>query len=107
LTAPARVTVQSFAVDSVLERGRSETSRTMKDVTGAWRPAASRELAAGTFIVRAAQPFGLVAFYLLEPQSEDGLMQWSFYDGIVAPHTAFPVVRVTAPATLRSRMIPN
>ena len=102
LDAPARVTAQSFAVDSVLDRGRSETPRMMKDVTGRWNDAAARTLATGTYVVRAGQPRGLAAFYLLEPESEDGLMQWSFYDGIVAPRTDFPVVRVTAPATLRT-----
>jgi len=34
LDAPATVTAQSFAVDSVIDRGRSETSRMLKDVTG-------------------------------------------------------------------------
>jgi len=52
--------------------------------------------------VRAGQPCGLVAFYLLEPPSEYGLAQWSFYDGILAEHAPFPIVRVTQPATLRS-----
>ena len=102
LDAPARVTAQSFAVDSVIDRGRSETPRMMKDVTGRWNDAAARTLAKGTYVVRAGQPRGLAAFYLLEPESEDGLMQWSFYDGIVAPRADFPVVRVTAPAILRT-----
>ena len=101
LTAAAPVTAQTFKVDSVIERGRSETSRLMKDITGSWDAAAGRSLPAGTYVVRAAQPFGLLAFYLLEPESEDGLMQWSFYDGIVAPHADFPVLRITKPATLR------
>ena len=105
LDAPARVTAQSFAVDSVIDRGRSETSRMLKDVTGQWSAARARSLPAGSYVVRAGQPRGLAAFYLLEPESEDGLMQWSFYDGIVAAHAAFPVERVTAPATFRSHVV--
>jgi hypothetical protein len=101
LSAPAAVTAQAFKVDSVIERGRSETSRLMKDITGSWTTAAGRSLPAGTYVVRAGQPFGLLAFYLLEPESEDGLMQWSFYDGIVAAHADFPVLRITKPATFR------
>jgi len=103
LTAPASVTAQTFKVDSVIDRGRSETPRTMKDVTGTWGGAAGKSLPAGTYVVRAGQPFGLLAFYLLEPESEDGLMQWSFYDGIVAPQSDFPVLRITKPATLRAK----
>jgi hypothetical protein len=105
LSAPAKVSMQTFRVDTVMDRGRSETSRMMKDVGGTWNAATDEQLPAGTYVVRAAQPYGLLAFYLLEPESEDGLMQWSFYDGIVAPHTNFPVTRITRPATLRSRVV--
>jgi hypothetical protein len=105
LDGAANVVAQSFAVDSVIDRGRSETSRMLKDVAGQWGKAARRSLAAGSYIVRAGQPRGLAAFYLLEPESEDGLMQWSFYDGIVAAHTDFPVARITAPATFRSHAV--
>jgi len=55
--------------------------------------------------VRAGQPFGLLAFYLLEPQSEDGLAQWSFYDGILAAHASFPVIRITKPAVIRAHPV--
>jgi hypothetical protein len=105
LDAPATVTAQAFMVDSVIERGRSETPRTLKDVTGRWGEASSRSLPTGTYVVRAGQPYGLAAFYLLEPESEDGLMQWSFYDNIVAARADFPVVRITEPATLRTRAV--
>jgi dipeptidyl-peptidase-4 len=60
-------------------------------------------LPAGTYIVRAEQPLGLLAFYLLEPESEDGLAQWSFYDTILAAHQDFPIARITKPATLSLR----
>ncbi|HEY4307236.1 MAG TPA: M14 family zinc carboxypeptidase [Gemmatimonadaceae bacterium] len=103
LTAASSVTAQTFKVDSVIEKGRSETSRLMKDVTGSWDAGASHSLPAGTYIVRAGQPFGLLAFYLLEPESEDGLMQWSFYDGIVAAHANFPVMRITKAVTFRAK----
>jgi len=107
LDGAATVTAQAFAVDSVIDRGRSETSRMMKDVTGKWSEPASRSLAAGSYIVRAGQPYGLAAFYLLEPESEDGLMQWSFYDGIVTAHSDFPVARIVKPATVRSHVVRN
>ena len=103
--AAATVTAQTFVVDSVIERGRSETPRMLKDVAGRWNDAASRSLPAGTYIVPAGQRFGLAAFYLLEPESEDGLMQWSFLDGIVAPRADFPIMRIVKPTTVRSRVV--
>ncbi len=105
LDAPATVTAQSFTVDTVIDRGRSETSRLMKDVGGSWKEPAKRTLPAGSYVIRAGQPYGLVAFYLLEPESEDGLAQWSFFDNILAPRSDFPIVRITAPATLRSHVV--
>jgi hypothetical protein len=107
LSAPVKVTAQSFAVDSVIERGRSETSRMLKDVTGKWSDAAPRTLPAGSYVVSAGQPRGLAAFYLLEPESEDGFTQWSIFDGILAAHADFPVVRVVKPATFRSKPARN
>jgi hypothetical protein len=107
LDAPASVTAQSFAVDSVIERGRSETSRMLKDVTGKWSAPATRSLRAGSYVVRAGQPRGLAAFYLLEPESEDGLAQWSIFDGVLAAHSDFPVARVVKPATFRSKAARN
>jgi len=101
----AHVTAQAFGVDSVMDRGHSETSREMSDVAGRWSPAAPRTLPSGTYVVRAGQPLGLLAFYLLEPESEDGLTQWSFLDGIVAAHRDFPILRVTAPATFRTHPV--
>jgi len=105
LDAPARVTAQAFSVDSVMDRGHSETSREMKDITGRWQAAGARTLPAGTYVVAAGQPLGLVAFYLLEPLSEDGLMQWSFYDGLVASGRDFPILRITAPTALRTHPV--
>jgi len=102
LTEPAIVTAQAFRIDTIVDRGRAETPRMLKDVTGTWNAPSEQSLPAGTYVVRGAQPFGLLAFYLLEPESEDGLMKWSFYDGIVAPHMDFPVLRITRPATFRA-----
>jgi hypothetical protein len=105
LDGSVKASVQSFRVDTVIDRGRSETSRMLKDVDGAWNEATSRTLPTGTYIVRAAQPYGLVAFYVLEPQSEDGLAQWSFFDDVLAAHSDFPIMRVTKPMTVRSHLV--
>jgi hypothetical protein len=55
-------------------------------------------------VVPAGQPSGLLAFYLLEPESDDGLQP--FLGAVLAPRRDFPVVRVTAPATLTTRPVP-
>jgi hypothetical protein len=79
----------------------------LKGVTGAWSAPATRSLPPGTYVVRAGQPRGLAAFYLLDPESDDGLAQWSFFDGVLAPHSDFPVIRVVKPATFRAKPARN
>jgi hypothetical protein len=97
------VRTERFTVDSVIDRGRNETPRNLKMTRGRWSPPARAALPAGTYIVRAGQPAGLLAFYLLEPESDDGLT--SFLDGLVAQGQEFPVVRITASSTLRTRPV--
>jgi hypothetical protein len=51
-------------------------------------------LPAGTVLVRTDQPLGTLAMYLLEPESEDGLLTWNYFDDFAQPGSRFPVVRV-------------
>src|SRR6185436_8618766 len=105
LDAAASVTAQGLLVEAIGDSSRSETPRMLRAFTGRWNDAATRSLPAGSYVVRAGQPYGLAAFYLLEPESEDGLARWSFLDNIMAAGAEFPVVRITKPATLRSRVV--
>jgi dipeptidyl aminopeptidase/acylaminoacyl peptidase len=70
----------------------------------------SRRVAAGTLLVRTAQPLGSLAAYLLEPQSEDGLVTWNFLDDALKEGGDFPVLRLPAAAPLttgRARPLPD
>lgn len=58
---------------------------------------ARRKFEAGTFVVRLAQPQGNLIVYLLEPESDDGLGTWGFFEEYVTIGGEFPVVRVPAP----------
>jgi hypothetical protein len=54
---------------------------------------------AGTIIVRTAQPLANVAAYLLEPESNDGLLTWNFFDRYLVPqwgigYNPYPVYKV-------------
>jgi hypothetical protein len=98
LSAPANVMAQGLVIDSVTERGRRETPRDLRDIDGRWSVPASRTLPAGSYIVPAGQPFGLEAFYLLEPESDDGLS--SYLGAFIEKGKEYPVVRITVPATL-------
>lgn len=53
----------------------------------------------GDFVVDLAQPLGNLAFYLLEPESDDGFVTWNFFDeyleknGVTTKVVAYPVFK--------------
>ena len=59
-----------------------------------------QEFGATSWIVRTAQPLGTLAVYLLEPESEDGLAAWNFFDDHISPGSVFPVLRVRSAVDL-------
>jgi hypothetical protein len=51
--------------------------------------------------IPAAQPLARLAFYLLEPESDDGLVTWNLIEeGLVAGET-YPIYRVMNAASLK------
>lgn len=60
-------------------------------------------LPAGTFVVRLAQPLGRLAAYLLEPESDDGLFNWNFFDEWLAPGRPVPVRKIMGHVPMRTR----
>ncbi len=57
------------------------------------------EFPKGTIIVKTAQPLGWLVAYLLEPQSDDGLLKWNYFDKYLSPQWGnsfypYPVYRV-------------
>lgn len=71
---------------------RIETVRDLKDF----------EAVKGSYVVRSAQPLGRLAAYLLEPESDDGFVTWNFFDRDLKKDAEFPVLRVPAPAELKT-----
>ena len=63
-----------------------------RTLTGTWR-ATKRTLPAGTLRVDMSQPLARLAFYLLEPQSDDGMVNWNILDDALGDSTVFPILR--------------
>jgi len=92
----ATLSVDAYVVDDVTHASRpfqkhNETTlkvrRESKQVT----------FPAGSYVVSMAQPLGRLIFYLLEPESDDGLVEWNYFDSSVSPQKDFPVYRVNQP----------
>ena len=53
----------------------------------------------GTIVIRTAQKLGSLAAYLLEPQADDGLLKWNYFDRYLVPqwgsrYYPYPVYRL-------------
>jgi len=91
-SAPA----DTFTADSVIVSPSAFQNRRAVRVEGRWRPADVR-LDAGTYVVRLAQPLGIVATYMLDPRSDDGLVAWNIGERVTGGRLGVETVRLAAP----------
>lgn len=83
LAEPATLQVEAFSVTEIAGSARLNQGHYTSDVSGEYSTV-EREFAAGTYFVTTAQSLGAVAAYLLEPESDDGLVVWNFFDRYLA-----------------------
>ena len=96
LVAEAAADVERFTVDSLVRSPRPFQRHNEVRVEGRWTRE-TRTLPAGTLVVRTGQPLSIVAAYLLEPESDDGLTTWNFFDSSLRVGGAHPVMRALQP----------
>jgi hypothetical protein len=92
LKSPTRLAVEEFRIDSNEAAATAFQNHNERTLTGAW-VAAQRELPAGTLKIDVAQPLGRLAFYLLEPRADDGLVDWNLLDEALKDAKTYPIVR--------------
>jgi hypothetical protein len=95
---------ERFAIDSIIRAGQPFQGHQETRLNGRWS-ADSVTLDAGTYIVRGGQPLGILALYLLEPQSDDGLVTWNFLDAWLQQGSTYPLLRVTERITTPLRPV--
>ncbi|HEY9429504.1 MAG TPA: M14 family metallopeptidase [Gemmatimonadaceae bacterium] len=93
LDADRKARVQAFTIDSVVSAQRPFQGHREVRLEGKWNER-ERTIAAGGWIVPVAQSMGVVAFYMLEPESDDGLVAWNFFDPELTAGQEYPVYRV-------------
>jgi len=65
----------------------------LRTLEGSWQAAPKLTAPAGAYAVSLAQPLGRLAFYLLEPTSDDGLATWNFLDDLLNDVKTYRIVR--------------
>ena len=95
-TAPVQVDGERFVVDSIARAARPFQGHQEVQLEGHWEPTGI-VLGAGVYVIRADQPLALLAAVLLEPESDDGLTTWNFFDPALAVGSPHPVRRIVGP----------
>lgn len=84
LAEPAELEIEVFKLSELKGAERPFQGHRTNQVKGQ-AAAEKRAFDAGTLVVRTAQPLGLLAAYLLEPESDDGLVTWNYFDRYLSP----------------------
>jgi Zinc carboxypeptidase len=95
-----------FLIDSVSVQALFEGHRTVQ-VEGRWRSEPfDTALVAGWYLVRTDQPLGVLASYLLEPASEDGVVTWNQLDRELQAGAAYPILRLQGSPRVPATAVP-
>ena len=96
--ARAITSVEQFAITNNTARPVPNNSidfgqHGVRTLEGSWQAAPTATVPAGGWAVPVNQPLGLLAFYLLEPTSDDGLTTWNVFDDLLKDAKVYPVLR--------------
>lgn len=87
---------ESFAVDSVIVSPTTFQGQRNVRVEGRWQPSDVR-LERGSWVVRLSQPLGVVATYMIDPRSDDGLVAWNVGGRVGEGRLQWAPIRLTRP----------
>ena len=100
LASPAQVSVERFMIANYTRAERVFQGRHEARLKGTFENA-QLTVDPGAVFVPADQPLARLAFYLLEPESDDGLVTWNVIEEGLAAGEAYPIYRVMNTTALR------
>jgi len=92
LAADREMEVEQFHIGSSTRAETAFQGHHERTLTGAYQTA-TRRIPAGTVIVPMTQPLARLAFYLLEPRSDDGFVNWNVLDPSLDGASIYPINR--------------
>jgi len=106
LCAPLSASVQTFQVEKLTKSERAFQAHRETKIAGKLVESTAT-LPEGTIVIRLAQPLGRLAAYLLEPESDDGLVDWNFFDDSLAEGKPAPVRKILRNVPMSARALEN
>ena len=110
LTKEQTLEVEAFQMTDLKPETKLNQGHYLHTVNGSWQHAATK-FKAGTYVIRTAQPLANLASYLLEPQTNDGLLTWNFMDRYLQPQwgkgfNAYPIYKIIEATEIDDTVIP-
>jgi len=107
LASDIELDVQTFKIKELKPEQRLNQGHYNNIVKGEFI-AEKKKFNKGTVVVRLAQPLANVAAYLLEPETDDGLLHWNFFDNYLVPQWGggflpYPVYKVMEKVEIKSQ----
>jgi dipeptidyl-peptidase-4 len=98
LTEASKIDAERFEITELKGAARLNQGHYTNTIKGRFVKE-SISFPAGTIVIRTAQPLANLAAYLLEPQSNDGLLTWNYLDRYLVPQwgmgfNPYPVYRI-------------
>ncbi len=111
LTQPATLEVESFKITDLKPSDRLNQGHYTNVVKGQVEKD-TVDFFAGTFVVHMSQPLANIVAYMLEPQTNDALILWNFFDRYLVPqwgrgYSDYPVYRLLGKTELKTQPIPQ
>jgi len=109
LMDPATLETEAFRIKEIKGAERLYQGHRTNTVKGEYATE-TKEFPKGTLVVRTAQPLGRLAAYLLEPESDDGLLVWNLFDKYIVSQwgrgtQTYPVYKLYAPQNLATERL--
>jgi hypothetical protein len=106
LIASSKIEVERFEISELKGDIRLNQGHYTNTIKGSF-VSESKDFPAGTIVIRTAQSLANLAAYLLEPQSNDGLVVWNFLDRCLVPqwgvgYNPYPVYKILGRVDLKS-----
>ncbi len=95
LTEPMTTEAESFVIDDVKKAPRAFQGHQEMRLKGRAQKL-TVNLPAGSILVRTSQPLASLIFYLLEPESDDGFVNWNFLDPYLEKGKTYPIYKLTS-----------
>jgi len=98
LDVDIKIDVERFKIEELKPSRRLNQGHYTNSIEGEF-VTETKQFSTGSIIIRTSQPLGNLIAYLLEPQADDGLLKWNYFDRYLVPqwgrnYFPYPVYRV-------------